>query len=470
MLLYTDRSRREAQFRCPHLRWWEYHSANGFGITRKAQRMPLVTGIYTHKPLEAVCKMVMLGTGEIGLNQGEIALTNVARTQIRAAIKQAQDEYSQVAKAGFYNEPPEELEHQLAEQLCLIEGLAWGWIRTCLPLILAEFDIIGAEQEESFVVGCTCGLGDMKGSPEEHEARLRCAACGWAGDRELIPRSEGAFICPRCGIEDSIEGFKECAGLAYPSRPDLELRRKSDGKQGILDFKTSKYADEREVEAYRSSVQMAAGTVGMERRTGERVEFYYVNFLKKGDRKASYQPDTKKYDGPRRQLSPFCYVDYRPASPPLQREEVRSPSKWYLAASTLDLQPDSKPPEWTLPEWVAWTLPRAEVASQYLMVGPYERQDDLIKRALKQTLHSEREWAGKLWEIHDKVELGDSIQEALDSSLPASWDCNRFGEKCIMWELCHSEVAMEDPLGSGLYELRVPHHQREMEIMREMTR
>lgn len=435
-LIYTDRSRQEEGWRCLRRRYWKYSSVNGYGIDGKARAVPLVTGTEVHAALAGILAIVRQGNGAV-----KFPLSPAARAQVRGAITAACDSYrASVARVGLSEVDRTDEQRTVAEQCALLEGLCWGWVRMHLNRLLSEFRIIEVEREESFVLGCTCGLGDMRGEPEDHEAR-------------------------------------DCYGLCQQSRPDFVTERRSDGQLGIDDWKTIGYdLKDTEIERYRTSVQMAVGTLGVERRLGKPITHYYIHFLHKGARRKGYT-SPGVFDGPRQQQSHFCYVTLIPGSPgnppltPAVPDTYTTEDPWYRKVPTWMLNPEAAPPGWSPLEWWVEQMPDAVLAKLYPVVGPYDRQTWMISGHLRSMQAEEKRWVRRVWEVYEQVQAGVPLRDALDEVIPPSWDCWRYNSTCQFRDLCtHAPGLPAEPnaiMASGRFQLRVPHHEYELRALRE---
>jgi hypothetical protein len=256
-------------------------------------------------------------------------------------------------------------------------------------------------------------------------------------------------------------------GILQMSRPDFVARRKVDGALGIHDFKTSAYpVTEDTVEEYRTSVQMAVGTLGVERRLKEPVTHYYIHSLQKGGRKPFTRKERKTEP---RQYSIYCYGKVTPANPPLEPVSVPELGGYWI----------DKTPVWEMsfPEkaenieniehWVN-ILPEADVLEQYAIIGPYDRPDALISNYLAGVAGEESWWQKQLsfdwpWEEWGTQEF----QTALFQAFPPSWKCSQFGQPCQFIPICYRHPGWKEPLIGGRYTLRRPHHQQEITKMEE---
>lgn len=62
------------------------------------------------------------------------------------------------------------------------------------------------------------------------------------------------------------------------------------------------------------------------------------------------------------------------------------------------------------------------------------------------------------------LHLRDKREELLDFFFPQHDNhCLRYGSPCSFSEVCFNDMVGDDPLGSGLYQIRTPHHSTETE-------
>lgn len=400
---------------------------NGYGIDGVREKVQLLTGIAVHEILAMILTMLKnFPPGNVGVFISALDKNQVARQQIRNFINQKLKEYQEtIEQNGFYGvEDPLAQKLMLIEQLHTIEGLIWGWVKVMLPILLRDFEIVAVEQEEGVVLGCTCGLGSK---------------VDW--------------------LEHKTKG---CHGILQQSRPDILLLHRATGTLGIHDFKTTKAYDARSVERYRNSVQMAVGTVGVERRLGKPVTNFYVHFLVKGTVRASYVKSMGDYSGPLQLQNDFCYVTYQPPQPPLSKEKITTTGTWYTKTPVWQIEFQGKPGGVSNVEWLVEKLPLAELMKLFILQGPYDRQTFLINGYLRQVEADEKRWSAKLWAVYEGQAAGRPIEECLDENIPASWDCYAYNETCVYLPICTRDMVFAaDPMASGKYRLRVPHHEPE---------
>jgi hypothetical protein len=437
VLLLTDRSRYlTAQQQCRMKRYLAYHAGPyGYGLQKRATHIPLATGIYIH----AILADILISARELGGKPP-------ARATIRRFIAARVAEYEhQVSLATLADIPPDQAQHVLIEQTTLVKGLVWAWVKIVLPTLLEEFDIVDVEREETLVLGCTCGAP------------------------------------PELGASAHVEG---CAGVLHMFRPDIVLRHKLDGTLSHHDFKTASVLTESTVEEYRQSVQMGMGSLAVERRVGEAVDTYYIHALVKGQRRHDYDPDTGEYSGPKRQASVLCYLYYRVAYLPLQKADFQP--KWryrgedgknhslgrnYTKIPVWEAPFEGKPDDVDNTEFWVDLLPKSVLAEMFVLIGPYPKPTQLIHQYNLALPEAEHRWNRDMWQLYQLESqhgwASTLFQDALSTVVPRSYACYSYGSKCPFYGICieRKDEAWKDPLGSGQYLPRRPHHDLELEQM-----
>lgn len=428
-LWLVDRSRIElGTQQCNWARYLGNHfGPSGYGIARKAESLPLTTGSAVHVGTQAL--------GEWARQHPEAE--TLPLEVIREAATTARSQYEQRARArglvGFAE--PERIEQIVGEQSSLIGGLIWCCGLEFFPWLLASYQVIEVETEEVYVVGCTCGLGDGVGTPEEHETR-------------------------------------DCAGIGFMSKPDLLTRARAriDSHQ-YWEYKTTSRLTKAWQEQWEVKIQFHAGVVGVEKRLGIRVDETYVVGLWKGDRR-------ENSEGVRQQSSVCCYGYKREAKPPLHEEGWEA--LWEDKSRTpqrLDYRTWKKSPIWEqdfeqgvepVEYWIRW-LPPAIRQQQLAIVGPFNRQEVLIDGFFRELVPAERKWQAGIWEVYQALAenafewSAPSVQAVISEHFQRSWACRKFGSEhsCQFVDLCFQKNGYEKPLDNG-YVLRRPHHDPEL--------
>ncbi len=398
MTWLTDRSRvMDGLQNCPTSRYFQYHSGPlGMGISPQGFSIPLWTGIMLHGMLESVLRLYK--SAQDAVQGSPVALEAVDRSSLRIAINLAKQEaINEAGEAGFEGEEGSALDFVLTEQSNLAEGLVWGWIRACLPKFLQDYEIVALEQELPL---------DLRA--EDLDIRLQ-------------------------------------------TRPDLILRSRVTGKLLIADWKSlgSGKISDSYIQEYRESVQMAVGTLATEKHFGEPVESYSIFVFCKGGREV-FESRGKRSET-KRTYNHLLYAKFQPPQPPLHDGAFELKGFWV-----------DKEPSW-LQEWLrtspeqsimeAWVerMPLETLYELYAEIGPYPRQDYMAIDFLEVLKGEELRW-DKLATLHQGKYPDSKL-------IPKSYDCHKFGRQCPYYDLCFKiGDTWKDPLGSGKFKLREPHH------------
>ncbi len=449
-LWYVDRSRYELGLgRCLRARYLRYHSGpSGYGMQRKAESMPLIVGGRIHDALAPVL---------LHVQQTDQLPTDEA---IRSAILFSTTEYGNAVRAHGMQQVGEvdktALNLLIREQTALLTGLVWSWCLEVLPWVHHSFRIISVEQEEELVLGCTCGLGDSIGTFADHEAR-------------------------------------GCNGIGVMGRGDfLADLRESPGTFSYHEFKTTSYSSERWESEWETKLQFALGMLGSERRLGVEFSEHYVHGLFKGARRRQRADGDvgRSYTGPKIQDSPLVHAWCKPAAPPFETDEWAAQYDWvdeFGKGRRLGKGWTRRPVwEYMLPVeveagydpveyWVRF-IPEDVRRKQLQLVGPMNRQAVMLAAIPTQLIGHETQWRDDLFELYEAAAAigpmywtDPTFQRTLDSLIPQSWECRRYGKehRCEFERVCFHEPGWEDPLGSTVYVLRRPLHEHEMSQMKE---
>ena len=458
ILWLTDRSRfeRGTQF-CPFARFQEYHAGPyGYGFSRKALSVPLATGIYVDRGLSSVCQWIIDARKSSGTQP-----THATYEVITWAAELAVEQYHAViAKRGVLTlaaDDPDTLARLnllVAEQSCLIEGLIWAWCLVRLPQILEAYELTDSQTEEMHVLDCTCGIGSGIGELADHEAR-------------------------------------DCTGIGLQSKPDCLARRRSDGTYAYIEFKTTSQAKRAWAEGYERKQQLIIGILGAERRYGINISHVWVEGLVKGARKEDYPYGEGK---PKRQQSFLCYGYYRAPGGPGSVPEWHPEFNWYdteglknspgkgkdapRRISLWDAPPDAFPDPsisrmaWWIQHWAVHAP--MTVAKCLHAIGPIPKRTDMIDSVVRSFIAEERLWQDRLWQVYDwslangKHWADPEYQAFVETVIPRSYNCDPFGpdHPCSFQPLCFKQEGWQDPIASGLFVYRAPHHQSEEDQMR----
>lgn len=441
----VDRSRFSLSWgRCQRARFLEYHSGNGFGIRRKAQSLPLATGIHVHEMLEGLLR--------VGQESREAYREVIIAAAANYRKKVNASGVLQLAEEVNEEEGVADLHALVEEQAALIEGLGWAAVKVMLPQLYSQYEVVSIEQEEEYVLGCSCGLGEGVGSGDQHEER-------------------------------------ECEGIVLMSRPDLLVRNKADRTLAYVEFKTA--GDMNSFgwkDQWEGNVQLALGVVGAEKRLGEAVPNCFVLGFNKGWRKKGYNVEEKAYTGAKRQDSPFCYAYKKEANPPLWEEQWATSYDWvdengknrklgkeWKKCPVWEGEFAGRPEGWTKLEYWVEGMGVEELEKQIQWVGPLPVARYLVSDLLEALTAEEKRWQERLFRIWEAQ--GDAHKDArknfhtaLNVEVPQSWECLRYTKKCQFLPICRKEEGWEAVIageGDGdKWVARRPHHAREEKMMK----
>jgi hypothetical protein len=437
----TDRTHYEmGTGNCPRARYYSKHfGPSGYGIVAKSESLPLVTGTYAHEAAARLFDHLQ--------RKGELPDPPV----IRRALAEVSHLYEQeIIAKGFRGLLQSEKSDEIVkEQLCLLTGLTWALALKFLPWFHQNYTVIAVEQEALSVLSCDCGL-----TPQDH------------ADQHLE---------------------RGCTGITLQQRQDLIAQNRVSGALAYFEFKTTSDDAARFMEKWETTPQLALGTINAQERWGRPIEELYVVGLYKGYREKVYD-DQDRIVG-FRQMSPFCTAYMRPGNPPLAPDDWKASYRYFDDSTgkwkqvTKDYQ---KTPVWKLDTsdwptrlqhmdigsaecWVR-TLPDKTLENQLYLLGPMKVQTEQLASLRRQISGEEARWQAIAWELY-QIQAGgtpwheEAVQSLLDRLVPASWACRRYGKaySCQFMRICFKDLGWEDPIGSGAFVPRLPHHVPELE-------
>jgi len=436
----TDRSRfKLGTSRCARARYLGYHfGPTGYGITARRESLPLVTGISVHQGLEAYTRILAEHDRlpDVGETRGIVhGICNAYLNRVEGR-----------GFRGILSGP--QTDETINEQVALISGLLWALRLKFLPWLHAAYQVRAIEEERLHFLSCSCGAPPL--DTAEH-----------------IRRS--------------------CAGKALMIRTDLLAQRRGGQTFAYLECKTTGWDSDAWAEQWETDAQLALGTLDVEAKYGHEVTELYIIGLNKGGRKRDrYNPDDI-----RRQQSALCYGYRRPGNPPLAKDD------WLPAYEWTDNEGETRRASrahkrtgiWLLDEsdWPTWrayqgsdpslgayefwvrNLPASILDRVCFILGPMNRQDQQLRALTTSMAGEESRWQAHLWELYELQANGyawssPEFQEALDLRIPCSWACRPFGKdhQCEFVPVCHRHQGWDDPVGSGQYQPRLPHHDPEL--------
>jgi hypothetical protein len=438
---YTDRTHVEMGLgHCRRARWLSKHAGpTGYGLVAKSESLPLATGTYIHlaaQPLLQILKdLQRLPTTE----------------EVRAGVAIANGAYEiEIGARGFRGLlASQTTEEVIKEQQGLLTGLIWAFSLKFLPWLHREYRVLSVEEERNLVISCECGL--TRTDPiDQHQAR-------------------------------------GCAGIVLQQRLDLIGQGRASNRLAYFELKTTGSDISRFSEEYEVKPQLSLGNIDVEARFGQSLSELYVVGLYKGYREKIY--DAQDQIVGMRQMSPFATAYMKPGNPPLTTDDWKTTYRYVNEQGQKKQvsKEHQKTPIWKLgdSDWPAWiahqdvamtpaefwvrTLPDSTLEAQLYLLGPMNLQADQLASLLIAIPEEEKRWQAVAWELYELQQNGlgwahPEFMAALDRLAPQSWDCRRFGKshQCQYLRLCFKDQGWEDPIGSGHYIPRLPHHSGEL--------
>jgi hypothetical protein len=443
LIWLTDRTRfKLGTSRCARARYLGYHAGpTGYGLTARRDSLPLATGLAAHQGLEGFARLL----------QQTDRLPDLATT--RGVIAEACQAYVSRVEArgyrGILGGP--QTEETIAEQRALISGLLWALRLQTLPWLHQRYRVELVEQERLHFLRCTCGA-----PPLDVDEHLR----------------------------------RGCTGTALMIRTDLLARARGGSSFAYFECKTTGWESDAWAEQWETDPQLALGTVDIDGLYGAEVTELYILGLSKGSRRKD--PYEEGGDGRKKQMSALCYGYRRPGNPPLQPEDwlpayqwttdegdVKRASRAHRRTGVWELAESDWPvwrayqandPTLTPEEFWVRLLPASLLERACFTLGPMNRQDQQLGATLRGMAGEEARWQETLWRLYELQQGGltwasAAFQSELDRLVPCSWACRPFGKEhqCEFVPVCHRHQGWDDPIGSGQYQPRLPHHTPELE-------
>ena len=439
-LWLTDRSRYElGTSRCARARYLAYHyGATGYGITHRHESLPLGTGISAHLAVASIVALLV--------QQHRLPDVHEMRAIIAAIVGDYIARVDARGYRGILGGPT--TEETITEQATLIEGLCWILRRKFFEWFHEHYEVIASEEERLHLLNCTCGA-------------------------------------PRLDIAEHIR--RNCDGKALMLRADLIARRRNSSTYALFEFKTTGWESSAWSEQWETKPQLALSTLDAQSLYGGEISELYIVGLNKG-RRVKERDDP---DGRKKQLSPLCYGYRREGNPPLAPDDWLWAYEWQTedGQTKRASRAHRRTGVWLLPksDWSVyrayhaqdpamspsefWTrmLPESLADRICFILGPMNRQDQQLLALTRNILGEEERWQQALWELYE-LQLkhpwaSDTFQARLDELIACSWNCRPFGieHQCEFLSICHRHQGWDDPIGSGQFQPRLPHHTPELQ-------
>jgi hypothetical protein len=520
-IVYTDRSRIESYQRCNRLRYLEY-SEGGIGIQPMKKPLPLVVGGSVHKGLETLLRHAMGPAGNSGIQEESAVAAALADFSLHksalaldtteaAAMTPAEGFDAQVAaqarELGMSADDPavaELFQRQrnaaaefdswlYAEQASLVEGMVRAYARRRLRPLLEEFEVLEVEREGDWLLA---NLNNYQAYGHEQVVEIRFMS---RPDALLRSRADNSLyilsyktaatwdIRKARDAEHDMQGLSE--GVEVERRLGAEWSLAKEGGR------TNSVSDE--VWRYLRDLPAPPRILGiryeyllkfgrwedkdLSARFGLKVWSQRSHLIRKyvatsvpsrgpasysvGDECWSY--DWIKDDGSTSKLA-WSNWRARPVwedGPGAVRAWIDKLDATQMAMSAFDSTVGQEPRE------MGWkseaqalgytaTHPLDEVFPAPLTVY---RQDDQLRDFVEQIEASETRVAEAVAEVEAAGDEGER-RHLLNVHFPMSRRACEYPSSCAMVKLCFGgDDIRAQPLESGLYRVRTPHHTPELD-------
>lgn len=189
-MISSSRSQIETRHKCWKERFLAYHK-NKTGITKRGSKYEAAFGVILHDWMNCILTLV---------KDTNVSAEVYIHSYFTSHQKDFNKEITKAISDAYPNIPRDQWAHMVDEQQALLGFLVFGWVQKRLPRILREYEIIDVERETEAIF-----------EPAKY-----------------LPEGLAAVMQP----------------LRLPIRFDCVLKQKSTGLLFIMDFKTTKNANE----------------------------------------------------------------------------------------------------------------------------------------------------------------------------------------------------------------------------------
>jgi hypothetical protein len=234
--------------------------------------------------------------------------------------------------------------------------------------------------------------------------------------------------------------------LTFMTRIDGILTRKSDGERKAIEFKTTGTNQPKHIEAFRYSTQTLTHIWSINRVLKHDVSSVLMEFLYKG----------RKYQG--EIYNPMIRGYKKVGIPPIDSTEYSYDSD---VARKKGWEPFYVWEDIGVKAWME-QIPLEVVESHFFGLEVF-KNDEEIEQWKRQTYYEVKRIDEGLKELETDSEV--VRKRVMDSVFPARMDedCydNKYRRSCSYLDICYKQI--DDPLGSGKFIVREPHHPQEFE-------
>lgn len=233
-------------------------------------------------------------------------------------------------------------------------------------------------------------------------------------------------------------------GVTLGSKPDTLVRSKATGECIYIEWKTTRNTDDRWLQSWHRSPQLVAGAYGAAAQLGVTIDHAYVVGLYKGyEYKGSWS-------------SPWCYPWRKLSDIGGWQWASQRPQSW---------KGWEKIPAWLLDggvkEWVS-LMPEAELQRLFVWSDAIAVDPALAESWLRQSAMREIQIAETRYALA-QLERPEARRAYMDAMYPQNFTMCQpaYGFTCPYVDACWLAHVGADPVGSGGFKWRVPHHRQE---------
>lgn len=449
-MIHTSRSRMETFQECQR-RGYINFLWDGRGLVKRGASVYLSTGSYTHIGLEFIFQAIQKCGG----------LPTDFPYVIDDAVKRATTAYAkEISERGFDLEEGENVANQqfiVYEQCALVEAFIRSFALRVLPDLLARFRVVDVEREEIVVINNLILQGKLDVTFEEinssdlYIVSFKTAA-GWDRRQEKANEHDNQGLSETFCLEsrlhkenrelhELIDKVEEstCLGSNLPQKTIEATKKyvqylykfeKHEKVMGVLMIYMIKgkryesYSNPGRWEQHSPLIRAYRKVIG--------TEFEYAGSL--------------WYDNPSNKSGKGKLGKGWESFNVWESEEVGFVKGWIAKAANNELGSDI-------------------IGETFKIPSPYFRRQDHIDSWVRQIISIEAEISSKQAKLVDPTIPfnGMGLVEKLDMLFHQTKKHCHYPNDCSYLDICYNNEVFDDPIGSGKFMWRVPHHQKEKE-------
>lgn len=466
-MTYSSRSRLLEFQKCPRSGFYKYHYL-GKGIEPDRKSIYLVTGLAVHQGLEILLGIAQKNFAMLKENLGSIA-SNARQKAGEAFDSLVKDRGIENHQQGKTSEIRQEIDTiLLAEQRCLVEAIVYAFGAYVLPCLLDRFTVEMVERELSYEFNSIIWEGRVDAVLKEiSTGNVYVLSFKTAADYSVKIENKG---------KTDMQGISETFLLQEYLKT---LKINHDGIAATLAKCADSNVSERDQGILKKAHKFLAGVPSL----GPDVTGVKMFYLIKGEKrwtKLGETEDGEEY-GYKATQSPlirgwqkvgafeteWAHSYYYP-NPNNKSGKSRLGKGWEgfnLWDVELELPEGKNRVEW----WVdllaqGQVQPECGEVVKDCFIEPLENDRDKVEQEnwLEQMRAQEDVIVKEVKAVEESLG-GEKYFSVLNTYFPQFERSCDWPLQCDNWLLCWGEAEVKsDPIGSGLYRIREPHHEREI--------